>query len=277
MLRLTVPRLVEEELVGALGPASLGVETTAIEDGRIRVAFYTVTHEQAEALAETVRRLHPGAGEWDLSTGVLEDGRWVEAWIAGLRPFPLGKRFLVVPGDETPPLGDRFAIRLVPGRAFGTGEHATTRLCVAGLEERLVPGQDWVDLGCGTAILSMVAAHLGAGSVLGLDNDPEAVVVAGEVLAANGMKDRVRVRVGSVSDLAPGSADGIVANIAGRFFERRAAELARVLRRPGFLIVSGFLVEDRPNLRQVFASAGLECVVESEDGPWGLLVARRGT
>ena len=114
-------------------------------------------------------------------TDVGDEG-WVEAWQRSLAPIPLGTRFVVLPHENLPAPASREPIRLIPGMAFGTGEHATTRLCAGVLEDLVVPGSRWLDLGCGTGILAIVAARLGASSVAALDLDPQAAQVAEEVV-----------------------------------------------------------------------------------------------
>src|SRR5213075_275452 len=94
--------------------------------------------------------------------------------------------------------GEREPIVLVPGMAFGTGEHETTRLCAAALERLVVPGSRWLDVGTGTGILAIVAARCGATKVVAVDNDPEAAHVALEVVRRNGLEDSIEVLEGSL-------------------------------------------------------------------------------
>jgi ribosomal protein L11 methyltransferase len=207
----------------------------------------------------------------------VEDRHWVETFQASLRPFELGERFRVHPegGDRPPvPCDGRHPVLLVPGQAFGTGEHPTTRMCAGMLERHVRPGASWVDLGCGTAILSVVAHHCGAAEVRALDNDPHAVQVAREVLAANGLADRVRASLGSIAEAGSRSWDGVVANIELPFFLAENRHLAALLRPGGRLIASGFLGRDAGDVKGAFEEAGLTGVEQTLDGPWAAIGAR---
>ena len=195
----------------------------------------------------------------------------MERFQQSLRPIALGRGFLVVPGAEEPEAGGRSVIRLVPGRAFGTGEHPTTRLCAQALESRVAPGQRWLDLGTGTGILAVLAVRCGAASVVARDVDPDAVEVASGVLASNGVRDRVDLAVGSLEGLDGAALDGIVANIAASFFLDQAPALGRALRRGGRILASGFLDVDLPDVRHALEASGFRDVRSEMDGAWRLL------
>ena len=152
----------------------------------------------------------------------------------------------------------------------------TTRLCAEALERRLQDGQRWVDLGCGTALLSMVAVHSGAAEVLAVDVDPEAIAVAREVLQLNGLLERVGVAEGSTEVVAAGAPwDGVVANIAGSYFLGRAVETAGVLCEGGLLIASGVLVDDVPEIESALTAAGLRRVELERSEAWAVLLMER--
>lgn len=249
----------------------LGVETRPSGSSEETVELRACFPDRAAA-SHDVRRLR----ESGLMTDVVEiaDGRWVERYQAGLRPLPLGERFVVVPGDRLPDPSDRAEIRLAPGQAFGTGEHATTRLCAAWLETRVAPGQRWLDLGTGSGVLAVVAARLGA-QVQALDIDQDAVEVARAVIRDNGVPDVVRVRRGSTGSWQGPPADGVVANISERYFFEHASEIAGVLKPTGCLVASGFLAEDAREVEAALAAAGLAVAARSAEGAWRSAVAVR--
>lgn len=260
-----------DEQAGAFGPDVLGIETRASDPGGdgLHLLAYFPDHDAAR---DDIARLRAGGVPFEIVE--VEDGRWVERYQAGLRPLPLGERFVVVPGTETPGGTDRTVIRLVPGRAFGTGEHATTRLCAAWLETRVARGQRWLDLGTGSGVLAVVAATLGA-RVLAVDVDPEAVAVAREVAQNNGVGGTVSVREASVEAWNGPPADGVVANISERFFLTNAPAIAAVLRSGGCLVASGFLAEDEDAVVTAISEAGLMVVDRSAEGEWRSAVAVR--
>lgn len=270
---------IEDEVASALGRGSLGVELREASPGRtaLRVYLPAVEGEAAHLgrAAEVLRAFGLEPEECALRAEEVEDGRWVERYQATLLPMPLGERFVVVPGETAPPPGTRTIVRVVPGMAFGTGEHPTTRQCAAALERRVAAGSRWLDLGTGTGILAMVARLSGAASVLAVDLDPAAVAVAREAVGANGLASGVEVREGSVDGLAGSAFDGVVANIAASFFLSRAREISSALRRGGILVAAGFLTDDLPEVEPALAAAGIRVVGRGAEGPWALLEAER--
>lgn len=254
----------------------------------MRLRIWAAAQDERERLLDlagrwlAARGYAPGASglAWDL----VADGRWVERYQQGLRPLPLGRRFVVVPRAEASLAlspGERRAragreiVTLVPGRAFGTGEHPTTRLLAARLERVVVPGSRWLDLGCGSGILSVVAARLAAGEVLAVDVDEEALSVARETLAANGVAGPVRVAACGLEALGRAAWDGIVCNISAPFVVAHAAELAARLAVRGRLVVSGFLDEETAEVRRALAAGGLTPTAGERLCGWALAEALR--
>ena len=278
-LALQIPVALEEELLPALAGGSLGSETRFASPARCELLFY---FQDVAAAAARV----PGAHEALRAQGLdpaacrvrvveIPDGRWAERWQEGLRPFPLGTRFAVHPsGRQQEGFEERTPILLIPGRAFGTGEHGTTRLAVETLERHVAPGSHWLDLGTGTGLLALVARHLGAGTVVARDNDRDAVEVAREVLEANG-EETIDLALGSMEGLAPASFDGIAANIVAPFFLGHAPEVAALLRPGGVLLATGLLEEEGTQVGQALEAAGLRLEGRESDLPWILLVARK--
>ena len=164
------------------------------------------------------------------------------------------------------------SIRLVPGRAFGTGEHATTRLCAAALEDEVRPGSRWLDLGTGTGILAVVAAQCDAGEVVAVDSDPEAVAVAREVVAANRGLERVSFRTGSLDPGLDGQFDGVVVNVSAAYLVAAAPALAASVRAAGIVLASGFQREDLDEIAEAMTAAGLGPRSTSTQEDWVLLV-----
>src|SRR5262249_6133824 len=143
----------------------------------------------------------------------VADGRWHERWVERLAPFPIGERFLVVPGGTAPDdTGGRIAIRLTPGRAFGTGEHATTRMCAAPPERAGRPGDHLLDVGTGSGILAILASRLGASPVIGVEIDETSLGVAARNLRLNDAAG-VRLVGGTLDALAGSPFDVVVANL----------------------------------------------------------------
>jgi ribosomal protein L11 methyltransferase len=286
VLRLELPAELADELVGRLAVGTLGAELEPSPGGRIRIAVFLRSPRRIDAALESARGL---LAELDLDSRrcrlraeQVEDGRWVEKYQALLQPIPIGARFVVhasrpsASADSDAALSGRQAILLAPGGAFGTGEHATTQLCVARLERWVGPGEHWVDLGCGTGILSIVAQRCGAEVVLAVDRDADAVAVARQVLRANELRSPIEVRRGSIEQAATDQPwNGVVANIHAPFFIERSAEIAAVLEMGGLLVSSGFLREDLAEVARAAREAGLVELERDVLEPWAVWVGRR--
>jgi len=202
VLTARVPEGVDDEIAAVLGDGSLGVEVASSGPGMSEVRIYLTEADVVASWRERAMRVLAAHGltaeEAGLAIDPVVDGRWVERWQASLAPLPLGARFVVLPAGPALPQEGREAIRLVPGMAFGTGEHPTTRMAAAWVERQVTPGSRWLDLGTGTGLLAVIAARCGAARVLAVDLDPEAARVALEVVAANGAAGIVEVRAGSI-------------------------------------------------------------------------------
>lgn len=279
MLTARVPEAVDDEIASVLGEGSLGVEVVPSGPGMSDVRVYLSGSDDADRWrdrAASVLAAHGLTGEGAaMAIDGVADGRWVERWQASLAPIPLGERFVVVPTGHEPAAHGRDPITLIPGMAFGTGEHATTRMAAAGVERCAAAGSRWLDLGTGTGLLAVVAARCGAARVLALDLDPEAVRVAVDVVRANGASSVVEVRAGSMERLGGERFDGIVANIQSSFFLGNALRLADALRSGGVLLASGFLDGDVAEIDAALSAAGIDVMDRSSDGPWVCLLARR--
>jgi ribosomal protein L11 methyltransferase len=283
--RLTLPAEREEAAVGALWEAGcLGVQVVAAArstgDRRLTLLAFFPGGVPRAAASRRIRTAFGASGLGDLRPGALRPmagRRWVEAWQRSLRPMLIGRRVLVVPeGCRAPRAAGRVAIRVRFGQAFGTGEHATTRLCLRLLERHLVAGDRTVDLGCGTGILAMAAARLGASSVVAVDDDPMALGVARANLADNRLRRRVGLRHADAADaLRDGPFDLALVNIGATVIARLLPDLARRLGPGGRAILAGFLLDDEARLLGIARAAGLAIVERRRARPWSALVLRR--
>ena len=218
-------------------------------------------------LQATLRRLR-----WTVMTPV----EWVEEWRRFYVPIEVGERLLLCPSWLEPPSSERMVITLDPGAAFGTGQHATTRLCLAAVEWAHVEGGAVLDVGCGSGLLAIAAAKLGARAVLGCDIDEHAVEIARQNAEANGVGPRLDLLVGSV-DVARQRApfDVIVANISSTVAVELAGPMAALLAPGGRVILGGFLARDRDEVAAAAVAAGLELRDEATEEGWCVLMGVR--
>ena len=209
---------------------------------------------------------------------VLEEEEWRDGWKRHFRPLHIGRKLVISPTwRRYRPKPSDLVIRLDPGMAFGTGHHPTTRMCLELLEESVEPEMDVLDVGCGSGILSIAAARLGARRVLGLDVDPTAADVAVENVRRNRVAGRVRVEPGTLPhpDVTPAEFDLAVANISAKVVREMAADLVAAVRPGGRLIASGVLEESRSGVEQALTDAGGRVERAVSDGDWVTLAVAK--
>lgn len=202
---------------------------------------------------------------------------WAEAWKERLSVPHVGQRMVIQPSWlDYSPEPEEVVIRLDPGMAFGTGLHPTTQMCLAALEDYLAPGGDVLDLGTGSGILAIAAAKLGAGHVLAVDNDPQAIEVARENVRANGTQDAVTVRQGSLAE-TPGDYDVVAVNILARVIVEMVEEgLAARMRPDGVLITAGINTDQTTDVIGAFKRGGFSLIGRRQRGDWVSLMAKVG-
>ena len=175
---------------------------------------------------------------------ILEDKDWEREWMQHYRPMKFGRRLWVCPSWLAPPDPDAINLLLDPGLAFGTGTHPTTALCLAALDGLDLGGQTVVDYGCGSGILAVAALKLGARRVLGVDNDPQALLASRDNAARNGLPPEalpVALPADPEVDNWSGTTDVVVANILAGPLIQLADTLVGLLRPGGSLLLSGLL------------------------------------
>ena len=206
----------------------------------------------------------------------LREASWRDAWKKHFGVQRIGRALIVRPSWVDYQLkSSETVIQIDPGMAFGTGQHPTTAMCLSALEEFVRPGVSVLDLGCGSGILGIAAARLGAARVLALDIDPQAVKATRENARINAVAALLVAREGPLDAARKAMFDIIVANISGLTLERLAPGLVRSLEPSGILIASGFLEDAVDGLVQAFATAGLTVERVAEDGVWRAVIGRR--
>jgi ribosomal protein L11 methyltransferase len=202
---------------------------------------------------------------------------WSLQWKTHYRPMRIGRRIRIIPSwMEADVLPTDAVLRLDPGMAFGTGVHPTTQLCLEAMEERIHPGMDVIDLGCGSGILAIAAVKLGAGRAVGMDQDPQAVQTARENVIRNGVESKIEIRLGSLDTLLEErlSAPVVVANIlASVLKEMLSGGLAKTVRPGGCLILSGILADQAPAVEAAVRTAGMQSMGKKTREDWVALIA----
>jgi ribosomal protein L11 methyltransferase len=249
-------------------------------------SYFSATEDSVARLAEisaflkelSQRQTGCVLSEPELSSVSAED--WSTSWKANFKPLRVGRRLLIVPSwEEVLPGPTDIVLHLDPGMAFGTGGHETTRLCLELLEQimddmPLLLSPSVLDLGTGSGILAMAAVQLGAGRVCAVDIDPQAVEVARENLAANGLTEQVECSTTPLESMA-GSFNVILANILAEELVRLAPFLAERLAPGGSLVLSGILAEKEGLVRTGFAVQPLKFLTTLQAGEWVALHYRK--
>jgi ribosomal protein L11 methyltransferase len=226
-----------------------------------------------EKLAFIAKFLDTGRGYAGCSE--VDDEDWATAWKKHYKPFHISDRLVIRPSwEKYRAAAGETVIELDPGMAFGTGTHETTRLCAQLLEKYVSAGDTVIDVGCGTGILSIAAAKLGAGLITAVDIDEVAVRVAGENCRINGVEKGITVVRGALADLEKKRVDIIVANIIADVIIEIADDIKYYLKNDGIIITSGIIRERRENVLEAYASRGFVREALLELGEWVAIVFR---
>lgn len=243
--------------------------------GASRVKFYVPDSEEGQ---RQLRQYLAGLEEYEPQTVSLREEDWATSWQKYYQPIPVGNRVYIVPdwmrGEPVP--DGRVPLYLNPGLTFGTGAHPTTQLCLELLEEVIRPGDQVLDLGCGSGILAIAALALGASRAVGVDIDPKAADVAFENAALNGIgADRLSVYAGDVlSDkklaarLGPGQNRVVLANIVADVIIPLSAKAGEFMTPDGVFLTSGVIDGREDEVRAALEADGFAVVKHLERGGW---------
>jgi ribosomal protein L11 methyltransferase len=246
---------------------------TAVEDlereGSVRIFFPSPTDRDA-----ALRALDPCL---DAAAVDVPDQDWARRSQENLTPVTVG-RITVFPESasekcEDAPSPDAIAIVIVPSMGFGTGHHATTRLCLAALQAIPVTDQVVLDVGTGSGVLAIAADRLGAARALGIDDDPDAIQSARENLAFNPAVTRVRFETVDLAAMPLPVSDIVTANLTGALLIRSAPALMEAVRAGGTLVLSGLLAHERDDVCEAFDAAA-KFWEREEDGWVGLAMKK---
>lgn len=244
--------------------------------GVSRIKCYLCDDEDGRAVLCRVRGAYGG-----VETSFVEDSDWENNWREYYKPIEVGEKLVVVPEWEDIPDDGRTALRLDPGLIFGTGSHATTRMCLAALEKYAGEGKTFLDLGCGSGILGIGALVLGSARCVGCDIDPKAPDVAASNAALNGIgSDRFKVYAGNILSDASlrhmlGSGyDAVLANIVSDVIIPLSA-LVREFMKPGAVFITSGIIDGRQDeVRAALEGNGFEVIEHRNEEEWHCFVCR---
>jgi len=210
----------------------------------------------------------------DVTSHDVPDENWAERSQAALTPVTVGALTIAPPWtvtDELRASAPGPIIVILPSMGFGTGHHASTRLCLELLQRVPLRGKRVLDVGTGSGVLAIAARVLGAANVVGIDVDPDAVTNARENLELNAIADGVtflEAGLGTQTAESPAAYDLVLANLIGSLLQREAGSITALSASGGHLILSGFQLHEFDDVRAAFASAGWQIEARADAESW---------
>lgn len=250
------------------------------EDVRV-IGYFSSEEDINEKISEIEKRLDY-VKSLDLDTGTLEiykrevkQENWENEWKKYFNVQKVSNSIVIKPSWEeyTAKEGEKI-IDIDPGMAFGTGTHETTRMCINAIEKYMNKGDSLIDIGCGSGILSIAAAHLGAEKVIAVDLDKLAVKVSKENVDLNGFSNTIDVRYGDLTDVIEEKADVIVANIIADIIAKLSENIADFMKDSGYFISSGIINDKKDFVIGKLKENNFDIIEEKNDGEWNCIVSK---
>lgn len=235
-----------------------------------------------EALIEAIKERIEGLGEFglDYAPGTIEtsevfESDWANEWKKYYKPTKIGEHIVIKPSWEAyEPEPSDLIIEIDPGGAFGSGTHETTSMCIEQLDKRVKPDTTVFDIGCGSGILAIAAAKLGAKEVIAVDLDEAAVVTSKENVILNHVENQVEVIHGNLMDVVDGKADIVVANIIADIICFLSESIHQFLHQDSVFIASGIINTKLEQVLTTLKANNLEIVEVVEKGEWAAVVSK---
>ena len=250
----------------------------------VRVKAYWALDEELEGKLQCLAARLDGLASNGIDKGAgavswkaVADEDWAETWKEFFHTEKIGARTVIKPTwEEYEAKAEEIVVELDPGAAFGTGQHATTSLCIRALEELVRPGMTVFDVGTGSGVLAIVAAKLGAKRVEAVDFDPVAVRVARENVRQNGAEDVVSTERSDLLKSVAGKADLIIANIIADIIVRLFGEVEGSLAAGGTMLLSGIIEDRLPDVVEAAARHGFAVEKIEQEKGWAAVVVKGG-
>lgn len=228
-----------------------------------------------EAISFLQERLNCENIQHSIETAECDVESFLNNWKKYFKPLPVGNKFLICPSWEAPSKseGNRTVLHIDPGLAFGTGSHETTKLCLEFLEQFVHGGENVLDVGCGSGILSVAALLLGAKSAIGVDIDELAVKTASENAQINKVDDKFTVICGDLTDKVSGKFDIVVANIVADIIIKLNANIKKYMNKDTIYIMSGIIDNFKDDVILSLENS-FDILSAKEDNGWVAIAAK---
>lgn len=211
-----------------------------------------------------------------IAIGEVYEEDWANSWKKYYKPKKIGQRVVVKPTwEEYRPDEGEEIVELDPGMAFGTGTHETTTMCTRLLETYVKDESTVYDIGCGSGILSIVAAKLGAKEVTGVDIDEVAYKVSKSNVELNSVEDIVEIKHGNLMDVINGRADIVVANIIAEIIKLLSKDIGKFMKEEAKFIASGIILDKVDEVTQELEKNGLRIINIERLGEWAAIVSEK--
>ena len=221
-----------------------------------------------------LREMGIDLGEAKVEHEEMFEQDWANTWKKYYKPSKVGEKIVVKPiWEEYEAKNDELIVNLDPGMAFGTGTHETTRMCIQALERYVTANTTVFDVGCGSGILAIAAAKLGAEKAIGVDLDPVAVESSIENVKYNDLNN-IEILYGNLVEVIEGKADVVVANILAEIICILTDDVKRVLKDGGVFITSGIIHDRVDMVCEKLEATGFEVIEKNRDGEWNCIVAK---
>jgi ribosomal protein L11 methyltransferase len=239
------------------------------------ITFYLEDSSENNSLLKVIQEKIASL-KFRLVSKIVDDEDWKDNWKEYFKPAKVTDRIVIKPTwEEYDSQENELVIEIDPGMAFGTGTHPTTSLCIRLLEKYIEPEKDTVlDVGCGSGILSIAAALLGAEDILAVDIDPIAVEVSKENIDLNGLTSKIQVKEGDLTKGLNVKADIVVANLMADLVIMLSKDVARHLKGKSIYISSGILIEKQEQVAAAIRECGFHIVEILEEGEWCAIAAQ---
>lgn len=214
-------------------------------------------------------------GSLEISKKIVAQENWENEWKKYFKVQKVSNSIVIKPSwEEYEKKEGEYVIEIDPGMAFGTGTHETTRMCINAIEKYIKKDSTLIDIGCGSGILSIAGAILGANKVIGVDLDKLAVKISRENIRLNNYQDVIEIRHGDLTNVIKEKADIVVANIIADAIVMLCQNIKEFMKEDGYFISSGIINDKRAYVKENLIKNNFEIVQSINEGEWNCIVAR---